>query len=103
MRCASPPDSVAAARDSDKYSSPTSSRKPSRDCISLSTCPAIACSRGPRVSALRKSAQSEMDSSQTSAMDFVPRSPAASVTARISGLSRVPSHTGQGTSRMKPS
>ena len=31
------------------------------------------------------------------------RSPAAKVTARISGLSRVPSQTGHGTSRMKPS
>ena len=30
MRCASPPDSVAAARSSVRYSSPTSSRKPSR-------------------------------------------------------------------------
>ena len=103
MRCASPPDSVAAARDNDRYSSPTSSRKPSRDWISLSTCPAIACSRGPSVSSLRKSAQSAMDSSATSAMDLAPRSPAVSVTARISGFSRVPLHTGHGTSRMKPS
>jgi hypothetical protein len=103
MRCASPPDSVPAARDSDRYSNPTSSKKPSLDWISLSTWPAIACSREPSVSPLRKSAQSEMDSSHTSAIDFAPCSPAAKVTARISGLSRVPSHTGHGTSRMKPS
>lgn len=63
----------------------------------------MACSRAPRVSALRKSAQSAIDSSATSAIDFAPWSPAASVTARISGLRRVPSHSGHGTSRMKPS
>ncbi|CFS25150.1 Uncharacterised protein [Mycobacterium tuberculosis] len=58
------------------------------------------------MSAFRKSAQSAIDSSHTSAMDLAPCSPLdspASVTARISGLSRVPAHTGQGTSRMKPS
>ena len=57
----------------------------------------------PSVSALRNSEQSAIDSSETSAIDFAPCSPAASVTARISGLSRVPSQTGHGTSRMKPS
>ena len=103
MRCASPPDSVAAARDSDRYSSPTSSRNPSRDWISLSTWPAIACSRVPRVSALRNSAHSAIDSSATSAIDLRAESPAAIVTARISGFSLVPLHSGHGTSRMKPS
>ena len=103
MRCASPPDSVAAARDSDRYSSPTSSKKPSRDWISLSTCPAIACSRDPSVNEFRNSDASAIDSSATSAMDFLPRLPADNVTARISGFSRVPSHSGHGTSRMKPS
>ena len=34
---------------------------------------------------------------------LVPSRPAASVTARISGFSRVPSQSGHGTSRMKPS
>ena len=104
MRCASPPDSVPAARDSDRYSSPTSSRKPSRDWISLSTWPAIACSRGAqrqRVEELRRSRRSTARA--TSAIDFAPCFPADSVTARISGLSRVPSHSGHGTSRMKPS
>ena len=48
------------------------------------------------MSALRKSEQSAIDSSETSAIDFAPYSPAASVTARISGLSRVPSHSGHG-------
>ncbi|CPU57597.1 Uncharacterised protein [Mycobacteroides abscessus] len=44
-----------------------------------------------------------MDRSQTSAIDLVPCSPAVNVTERISGLRRVPSHTGHGMSRMKPS
>ena len=51
-----------------------------------------------RVQELRRSRRSTAP--HTSAMDFSPRFPAASVTARISGLSRVPSQTGHGTSRM---
>ena len=44
---------------------------------------------------VRNAAQSPIDSRQTSAMDR-----SASVTARISGLSRAPLQVGQGTSRM---
>ena len=46
MRCASPPDSVAAARSSVRYSSPTSSRKPSRALTSFRISVAI-CARAP--------------------------------------------------------
>ena len=69
----------------------------------MSTWPAIAASRVPSVSALRKSAQSAIDNSATSAIDLAPKLPAVIVTARISGLRRVPLHSGHGTSRMKPS
>ncbi len=60
----------------------------------------MTCSRLPSTSPVRNCAQSATESAQTSAIEASPRVSCRSVTARISGLSRVPPQTGHGTSRM---
>jgi hypothetical protein len=72
--------------------------KCSRALISLSTRSAIIFCRSVSSNPARISAHSPMDSAQISAM-LRP----SMVTARISGLSRLPPQVGQGTSRMYPS
>ena len=93
MRWLSPPESVAAARESVRYCSPTLARKPRRERISLRMRSAIIMSRAPRVggSASMKASSLVTGMSQKSMMDMPP-----TVTARASFLSRLPPQSGQG-------
>ncbi len=93
--------SVAAARDSDRYLQPRRRAEPEPR-PSLSTRPAIVAARTQRERVPGKP-QSAIDSSHTSAMDLAPCPLTPhSVTARISGLSGARTHRA-GTSRAKPS
>ena len=91
MRCASPPDSVPAERDSVRYSRPTSHRKPSRLSISLRICPAIMRSFSLSVSPAQNSRALRTDRSDSCAMFSPP-----TVTPSEVGLRRWPRQSGQG-------
>jgi len=97
MRCASPPESVAAARESVRYCRPTLCKKPRRLRISLMMRPAIiACiSVSCGSSASRKRRHSVTGRSQNSEI-FIP----PTVTARTSFRRRRPPQSGQGVSAM---
>ena len=95
IRCASPPDSVAAARSSDRYPTPTLSRKRSRSSISRRISRAIwrsvSDSSSPSSQSIARRADMRVNS-------LIPRPP--TLTASDSGLSRAPLHSGQGRSVM---
>ena len=95
MRCASPPESVAAARSIDRYPIPTFSRNCRRSeisrRISRATCLSVSDSS---ISSSHSSAR-RADSAQKSSM----RVPATS-TARDSARRRAPPQTGQARSDM---
>ena len=95
MRWASPPDSVAADRASDRYSRPTSHRNRSRTLISLRIRSAIIVWRSSRRSSPRRSVASAIDIEQSSCTFS-----SSTVTASASGLSRAPSQVAHGTRRM---
>ena len=95
IRWASPPDSVAADRSSERYSSPTSQRNRNRTLISLRICSAIIAWRSSRWRSMSRSVDSAIDSAHSWWM----LSPSM-VTASASGLSRAPPHVPHGTRRM---
>ena len=90
MRWLSPPESVAEERSSVRYPTPTSSRKLRRSRISRTTLPAICISRSESVSSSIQTLRSETDRLESWSIGASPR-----VTARASGRSRRPPHTGQ--------
>ncbi len=95
IRCASPPDSDRAERDSDRYPMPTFSRKARRSEISRTIRRAIARSVSVISSEAIHSPAPRADISLYSAMLIPP-----TLTARLSGRSRAPSQSGQGCSAM---
>ncbi len=95
IRCASPPDSVAAARSSVRYPTPTLSRKRSRSTISFMIRAAI------WVSELLSSRPSRNEIASRADLRvnwWIPIPPTS--TARLSGRSRAPPHSGQGITDM---
>ncbi len=90
MRCASPPDSVAEARESERYPIPTSFRKPRRSRISLRIFPAISISRAVGLSFVKKACAS---SSVSAVSVSIERS--STRTESASGFSRRPLQSGQ--------
>jgi hypothetical protein len=98
MRCASPPDSVAAARSIDRYPMPTFSRNRSRSSISRTISRAmwrsvsLSCTPSSQLIARRTLI------AENSWMAMPPTS-----TARDSGRSRAPLHAGHGTIDMNSS
>ena len=92
IRWLSPPDRVPEARDKVRYSSPTLCRKPNRDLISFKMGAAIIFSRSVSSRAWINSKASVTDLSQKALMLMPP-----TVTARLSGESRWPWHSSQGT------
>ena len=95
MRWASPPESVAAARSSDRYPTPTLSRKRSRSSISRRISRAMARSVSVSSSWSNHSIVRRADMAVSWSM---PRPP--SLTARLSGRRRDPWHSGQGRTDM---
>ena len=95
IRCASPPDSVAAARSSDRYPTPTLSRNRSRSSISRRISRAIARSVSDSSSCSSHSIERRADIFVNWWMPSPP-----TVTASDSGRSRAPLHSGHGRSVM---
>ena len=95
IRCASPPDSVAAARSSVRYPTPTESRNRSRSTISFRIRDAICRSDSVRSRASSHSIASRADLRVNS---WIPIPP--TFTASVSGRSRAPSHSGHGRTDM---
>ena len=95
IRCASPPDSVAAARFIDRYPTPTLSRNRSRSEISRSTSRAMRWSCSDSSSCSTHSSARRADSAVNSWIAVPEIS-----TARDSGRSRAPLQSGHGRSVM---
>ena len=91
MRWASPPDSVAAARSIDRYPTPTFSRNCSRSSISRSTSRAI---RRSWSESSRSRTHSSARRADSAVKWWIAVSPIS--TARDSGRSRAPLHSGHG-------
>ena len=87
MRCASPPESVIAPRESVRYSRPTSRRNPRRARTSFSTSSAITARAPSRRSDAKCAAASATVIAKTSTIDLP-----STKTARDSGFKRRPSH-----------
>ena len=99
IRCASPPERLAAYRVSVRYSRPTSCRKCRRAFTSFKIGPAISCAAFPSfllsLSRVKNSKLSVMVISETSWMFLSP-----TVTARLSLFSRLPPHSSHGLIRI---
>ena len=95
IRWLSPPESVAAARESVRYSRPTLRKKPRRERISFKIAAAIISSRGVSVNVSRNASASTTERSQKSLIFLPP-----TVTARLSLERRLPPHASHGTALM---